>query len=244
MKKWLTALLLALPAALWAQEIPPYFQQIVTAYDLASASLTYPLLAATPVNGPATIKTAGASTTFVEAVVGTAPFALVKAGDLLFIRLTPTTTVLKTVVTRTSDASIVVDGAAVDLGTAGLAFQFRSLTDGTGAAQGWVTVSKYSQKNFVFQLDTINATSIDVQIECKVCGPGGQGCDYSASVKVYPPVGGSGQCGTGNFTVAGITARCAVVATEPWDQCRVGYKINTDTGVQAITAAFFGRSRQ
>lgn len=244
MRRWVLLALLLLPAWAQGQEIPPTFYQMVTAYDLSSASFTYPLLLPTPVNGPATIKTAGASTTFVEATAGTAPFALVKAGDLLFIRTSATATLLKTVVTRTSDASIVVDGAAVDLGTAGVAFTFRSLTDGTGAAQGWLTVSKFSKKNFVFQLDTINATSIDVQVECKVCGSSGQGCDYSNPVKVYPPVGGTGQCGTGNFTTAGITARCAVVANEDWDQCRIGYKINTDTGVQAITAAFYGRPRQ
>lgn len=241
MKKLLLAAALLLAPAAWAQEIPPAFQQIVTAYDLTSASFTYPLLAVTPVAGAANIKTTGASVTFNEATVGTAPFALVKVGDLILVKNSAGTPVQKTVVTRPSDAQITVDSAA-DLGTAGVAFTFRSLTDGTGAAQGWLKVAQFSQKNFVFQIDTIAAASIDVQIECKVCGP--SGCDYSAAVKVYPPVGGTGQCGTGNFTVAGITARCAVVAPEPWDQCRLGYKINADAGVQAITASFFGRTRQ
>lgn len=236
MKKLLLAALLLLAPGVWAQEIPPAFVQIVTGYDLTNGSFTYPLLALTAVNGPSNIKSSGSSTTFNEATVGSGPFGLVSVGDLITVKNTAGILVQRTVVTRPSDAQITVDSAA-DLGTAGVPFTFRKLSDGTGAAQGWLKVAQFSQKTFVMQIDTIAAASIDARLECRQLG------DYAGIVLVNWTGTGT-QCTATNFTVAGVTARCFTFSTDVWDQCRIGFKINADAGVQAITASFMGRTRQ
>lgn len=225
---------LALVASVAVADVMPEFRPIVAAYDLSSTSYTYPLLG-NPVNGSANIKTSGSSAT-VTAASGT-PFANVAVGDEITVQTSTSTRVTRAVTARASETSITVSSAADLSGnsTTGFPFTFRPLSDGTGATQGWIKVSQYNEKNFIVEVNTIAATSITIRIECKSSG------DMASPTQIYPPVGGTGQCGTGVVTTAGITARCSVVSYEPWDQCRVGYIIDTDGGAQSITTGFTGR---
>jgi hypothetical protein len=230
----LAVILVSLLAVTALADIPPEFRPIVAAYDLTSTSYTYPLLG-NPLSGSANVKTSGSSTT-VTAASGT-PFADVAVGAELTIQTDVTTRVVRAVTAKASDTSITVDTAAnlSGNGSTGYPFSYRPLSDGTGLTQGWIKVSQYSEKNYVFEVNTINATNITVRVECKSSG------DMASPIQIYPATGGTGQCGTGVVTTAGITGRCAVVSYEPWDQCRVGFILTGDTGAQSITAGFMGR---
>lgn len=221
-------------------------RQIVSQHDFDSSSYTYCLLS-DPKAGPngTRVKTTGSSAT-VDAAAGE-PFANVAAGDTITVQAgNNVAPVVRYVLTRASATQITVD-TAVDWsgnGATGYVFSYRTLTCGTGAGAGWFGVSSHSTKTIMFQVDQLSVASgsLAVTIECKGASP------WAQPTTVYPPNSGSGQCYTGLFTVAGATARCALVFAqeENYAACRLGVKLTDDAGdtganLERVTATFEGR---
>jgi hypothetical protein len=77
----------------------------------------------------------------------------------------------------------------------------------------------FGNMNFLRTIATINAASIDTQVECRL------NADTTISYIVD----------TTNATTTGGNA--VVVWAGVWDACRVGLKVNTDSGAQSVTVA-------
>jgi hypothetical protein len=201
---------------------------ITQAYDLSSTSYTFPLMAANATAGGGTVTTAGSSTTV---TAGTAnSFSVLAVGDTVnFASCSAGTGEACTRVVRTAGATTIVVDSVITIATAST-WTWIDQTDGTGANQGWLNVSGFNEKTLWFEITTITAASIEAVVQCKSMGV------YATANQVWPGVSGTvNLCsgGTGSFTAAG---KCAVSVPEPWDRCRIGFKVTTDGGSQSITA--------
>ena len=204
-------------------------------YNLASASLIY-CTGGKWRPGFGTLITSGSSTTTTDFVATQDSFDAVAVGDIIMA-----TGLIRQVTAKASADSITVD-SAWDLGTAGVGWQFISYSCGTAATDGWLPSGTFHNNTYTLEITTLNATSIDVRLECRSAAPG------AAPVPVYPSTSGSGDnCAGGthtggfcNFTSA-TGAALAVRDVGEWNECRWGMKINTDTGTQAITAYSEGK---
>jgi hypothetical protein len=134
--------------------------------------------------------------------------------------------------TPTSNTALTLTAAAD--WTGGFTWRFRKPTCGTGAENGWLSVANGYKVTIKWQATTINATSVGYTVECR------DNYDSDgAAVTVWPDPANSAstdQCKSGTITTAGATSRCSLVVQGGWDQCRVGFKVNTDTGVQDVSA--------
>lgn len=228
MKKLLLALTLALaPAVASAQYVASYSY----AYDLDSAAYVYPKLVgvngdpfAGAMPGPCNIKTTGSSTSITEVTVGCNPFTNLAVGDVITItRAAGATPDVRTIITRTDAANIVVD-TAINLPSN--AFRWWKASFGTTDADGWIDLTgafknggriaiQYEQGDF--------ATGFIWIVECRT-----QGLDPKPN-QVYP--GESSDCGKDGTLVsntcqfATAPARFEVVfLPEQAATCRVGIK--------------------
>lgn len=172
-----------------------------------------------PIPGPDRIKTTGSSVTIDEVTVGSNPFALVAVGDMIQVKV-GLTNYKRAVVTKPSAAQITVD-TALDL-SAGYAWRYLSQRCGATAADGWFPADLFYQLNVVYDVEILNATSLDVSLECQLAesGPSVIGQRALGSAAVWSDV-----------LTAGV-----------WDQCRVGLKLTGDTGAQRITV-LYGRQK-
>lgn len=173
--------------------------------------------------GRGTIETSGSSTTVVESVTGSNPFTEIAVGDVLMFTLNGVV-YRRGVTARASAASITVD-SVIDLGTAGVSWSWYQQKCGATATDGWIPVSLATTFSFVVNWVTKNATSLDHSFECRVGGDAALVVEQASQ------------------TAAGTTA--AVVTDGVWDECRIGLKLTTDTGVQSINSliAFKGAGR-
>lgn len=221
-------------AALWLATPPAARAQVVTydetqplfyVRDVTAAAYEYcAMLGATnSALGPSrlvtgrTIETVGSSTTTSASTASTAPFLGVDVGDELTVVLSGLST-YRYVVTNADDDTVTVD-TAWDLGTDGVVFRWRDLTCGTGANDGLVPAGRRAQRVvFDIQVLTINATSIDFQVEGRNPGAGAG----------WTPVG------TATYTAVGGGA--IVVNQLHFDQYRLGVKVTGDAGAQSVTA--------
>lgn len=172
---WCAAIILGLAPRVHAQAANFDFQQALWKYNLNSTPETFCALqsnAAVP--GTALIQTSGASTT-ITAVSGT-PFASLAAGDTLFITDSLAgggETYTKTIVTRTSSTSIVVNNTISPDVTPNLVnatFTYKKLACGTGNNSGAFGVP-YRSFSVVISLDQIVVTDyIDFTLYCRVSG--------------------------------------------------------------------------
>lgn len=227
MKKILAVLAFLLVAApVWAQNHIQKDAILTYNYDLTSTSYIYctytgkngdPWGDAGGIPSPANVKTTGSSTTVDALTASTNPFAQVAVGDLLIFRYGGTN-YQRRVTARASADQLTVD-TAIDLGTAGVPFEFYRAACGTTASDGWLDVNLFYNLTFVRTITTINATSIDSQVECR------QNLNPTAAVIID----------TKNATATGAYA--VTLYAGAWDACRLGMKINTDTGAQSITVS-------
>lgn len=173
---WCAAIILGLAPRVHAQSANFDFQQVLWKFNLnATSESFYTLPATVPVPGTALIETSGASTT-ITAVSGT-PFASLAAGDTLFITDSLAgggESYTKTIVTRTSSTSIVVNNAISPDVTANLVnatFSYKKLnTDVTGNNAGAFGVP-YRSFSVVISLDQIVVNSyINFKLYCRVSG--------------------------------------------------------------------------
>lgn len=220
MRKIAFLLLLLLPASASTQNVSQKTATSIFAKDVTGTSYTYCKLVGnntdpfgTAYVGPGTIKTTGSSTTVDEAVAGTNPFAEVAVGDLLVIQV-GSTVYRRAVTARASAAQITVDTAIT---LSGNAWSWYRQLCGTAATDGWFDASAAYQINVVTDVATINAASIDVSIECRAGGS-------------TTTVGTRAITGTGVYS--------DILLAVVWEDCRVGYKLTTDSGAQNVTAYY------
>lgn len=242
MKRILLTILLGLIAlpAIGQETRRAYF---VLDYDLDSASYIFCAMTGTngspfgsPIPGSSTLVTSGSSTTVTEGVTDALPFALLSVGDVLFIGNGPDTPVIRRITAKASGASVTVD-TAVDLGTAGRQFGWKKTSCGTAASDGWIDVSSFLFKKVTVHLRQMDATSIDIKWE-------GRDLTYDTQPEyVYPGSntatgtcpGGTSSSGACNYTAASEATNNSVEVDIPFDQLRVGMKINTDDGADTTT---------
>lgn len=223
---------------------------IVRNHDFDSATTTYAVLG--PLRDGAAlglpkIKTTGSSAT-IDAASGT-PFDVLVSipGDVIVVTPSVGGAVApqeRYVLTRPSGAQITVNAVAdwSANGATGFSFSYRNLSQGTGAGAGWFSVSGIRSPVLYFQIEQLSLASgsLAVVVECKGPDP------WATPNSIYPPTGGSGQCGTGLFTVAGATARCQIVIHEQADaMCRFGVSLTDDGGdtganLERVTAYLTG----
>lgn len=207
----------------YAQQGQPYYQPIVSNFDYDSATATYCVLGAqhsSSLEGLQKIQTSGSSAT-VTAVSGT-PYttAALAAGSELTVRDNAGTSSTREVLAVGSGSSLTVNAVITLTATE---WSYRNLTCGTGAQAGWFGVGGLRDKKLAFQVDQLSLASgsLAITVQCKGPSP------WAKGVQVYPPVGGSGQCGTGLFTTA---TTCALWIPEPWSYCRIGVALTDDGG--------------
>lgn len=200
----------------------------IYAKDVTGASYTYCKLVgyggdpfARGNEGRGRIKTTGASTTVDEATAGENPFTEVAVGDMILVQI-GSTVYRRAVTARASAAQITVDS---NITLTGNAWTWYRQQCGTGAEDGWLDASRFYQLNVVYQVDTINATSIDRSLECRLGGG-------TATVVADATSGGS-------WTVMTSAKNYSdVILGGVWEACRIGLKINTDTGAQKVTVYY------
>lgn len=222
MKK-LLALLVLLPSLVSAQQAQRT-ARLYYNYDVSSTSYIYCKYTGSggspfgaELKGYGLIKTTGSTTTLDELDAASNSFTGMAAGDLLLIRNAGTgVTSLRRIVTFTSVSQVVVD-AAIDLGTAGVTFNWLKQSCGTAATDGWVDVSLFYRLTFERALTTFNATSIQTQVECQLNGVGSYTIDTSSVTA------------TGSYAYS--------IGSGVWDSCRMGVKVTTDTGLQSLTGS-------
>jgi len=213
-----------------AQQGQPVFQPIVSNYDYDSSTATYCVLgpqqqSATftePTTGQAIskIETSGSSTT---TTASTGSTAFTTAGLAEGSELTVTTAAgqsLTREVTAVAGATSLTVHSAWNLSSTSWAW--RNLTCGTGVGAGWFGVSGLRDKLLTIQVDQISLASSNIAITVRCKGPS----PWSTTGNlIYPPTGGSGQCGTGLFTTAGS---CSIWIPEPHAFCRIGVAVAAD----------------
>lgn len=219
MRKTALLLLLLLPTSASTQNVAQKTATSIFAKDVTGTSYTYCKLVAgsdpfgTANVGPGTIKTTGSSTTVDEAVASTDPFAQISVGDMIVVQI-GSTVYRRAVTAKASAAQITVDTAITLTGNA---WSWYKQVCGTGAEDGWFDASAAYQINVITDVATINATSIDVSVECRANG----------SVATV---------GTRAITTTGVYSDILLAVV--WDDCRVGYKLTTDTGAQNVTSYY------
>lgn len=199
-------------------------------YDLDSASLIYcSSLGKAGQHGnagtsrgadytaPLKIKTAGSSTTTVSNVASSGAFKNVNVGDIIAVT-TDGIRLERVVVTNADDDTVTVD-TAWDL-TGGFNYSWRDVSCGTGATSGSIPVADFEDFRLTAQVAQMNATSIDLQVECK--HPEGV---FLVVATKNVTAGGTGTANYLTYPAVGIAG-----ADEAFFACRVGYKVNTDDG--------------
>lgn len=222
MKRFLYAALALLGAPLlWGAEDATALYMYK--YDVDSDSVSYCRLLGQQgspfggsIAGAGRITTVGASTTITSNTALDYSFAGVNVGDMLEIRTDPNTVYLRTVVTNADDDTVTVDS---NVTLSNVSYRFWRSECGTGATNGWIDLSGYSNRNITVQYDQGDlATSLDIQVQCKLNFPG------SEPVQVFP-VCTVASCGTYQaYTTPGIASRTSVEIPTPFGACRVGFK--------------------
>lgn len=205
---------------------------LVDNYDVTTVAYTYLAFAdrnsevdtapMTGVLGPGTavtklVTTSGSNTT-ITAVSSNAPFQGLAVGDLLLFTVGGEE-YERTISTFTSANSVVVN-EAIDL-SANSTFRFKKRRAGQLATSGWFDVSSFNTFNIQYSIATINATSLTFVLECR-------NSPFEAGNAIHTSAA---------MTVAQSNA---VAVLTIYDQCRVGWLIDTDGGAQSVSVAFTG----
>ena len=169
-----------------------------------------------PMLGTGRIETSGSSTTVTAETAGDAPFTSVLAGDLILITY-GNTTYRRRVATRVSATEITVDTA---INTTGATWAWQKAACGATVADGWIGATSAWAMTFEVAVTTINATSIGYIVECRIGGLAG----------VQMVASTISTATSAQYSFNSQTAGS-------WDECRLGLKVNTDTGVQSVSAS-------
>ena len=237
-KKLLTVLFCLLPSLVLAQN--QNVASFAIKYDVDSATMTYCRMEGTggspwgqPKAGLYRIQTTGSSSTVDEAVAGSNPFTGMAVGDVLLIS-TATASYVRSIITYTSAAQIVVD-SALDIST-GASFSWLELVCGTTVAFGWIDVAPGTDKTFTVQYNAGDLTGgLNVLWQCRAAGPDAQ------PIQVYPATG------VMNLAAPGAAVGTGLVVYEQWSACRMGVAFATadvgDPVIESVTAHILQRTR-
>lgn len=132
---------------------------------VVAGTYTYTAYPDMPEPGIGGIQTTGSTTTIDAATAAQAPFAPLAVGDLLYIRGPGLTPALTKLVTKTSNIQIVVADAQNIATPTGAWGWYKKLSGTTATARGYHNFNNWANKTFVLKINTLNSTSIDVQIE-------------------------------------------------------------------------------
>jgi hypothetical protein len=209
-------------------------------YDVDSATTTYCRangmggdVFASPIAGPARVKTTGSATTVESHTAASGALTPVIARDIVFVR--PPSTVgeifaagYAAVVTVKTDANTVTVDPAVDWSaTGGYAYTYLKTTCGTTVNDGWVNVGGATKASITIQYDQGDLDALAWRFECKQNTPG------SVSITVYPSesddcgIAGTLVAGFCEFATPGVTANLAWEEFGAWGSCRIGFKYKT-----------------
>jgi hypothetical protein len=250
MKRFFAFLALACAPLAWAVDPTP----LAFKWDLTGTSYTFPRYCTfphvasvmtcpgagvAPIDGNGVSKkatTASASSTTVTSQNTNGVFANVGVGDLIIFNQPPiilsTGAIggpqMRVVTAAASSDSITVD-TAITIDTPGVSFRWWKFNQGAGAEDGWIAFPPHGNLTVNFPVDTLNATSLDYQVQCRAC----------INDRCLSPWVAAGPT---NIVAATPSQRVSIV-NEAWNQCRVGMKLNTDTGVQSISIAFSPEQR-
>lgn len=206
---------------------------LISGFDVPAAGYTYGafsqnlatwvgVLSTSGIPVPKRVTTVGSSTTITAVTVGSAPFLTPNVADMLILVPpqgvnTPAAVAgirTERIILTNADNDTVTVGTAIDLTTTGVTFSWKRFLSGTGAEDAWFPIANFKRFTIVYEVIAFSATSLDSTLECRV-EPGSAGT----------------QVGTLNFTAAG--SKHLAVET-PFTACRVGWKHNTDTGVNSV----------
>lgn len=230
-----------LPWGVEAQPVgPPLTAPLVSGYDLAATSYIY--CSTTDNTGKVwgwgssvavPVTTSGASSTVTAVSASSGPFTNVAIGDELTFNVDGVI-YYRYVTGRASADSITISGfptATINLGdgkrgTSGYTFWYRTRTCSSADTAGWIPVRDRLHVTFIVSVETINATSIDTTLYCR------SGGSYQTPVQVS----------TKNYTAAGgeVITLTGGMGGIKIDSCRMGLKINTDTGANSVTVTVEG----
>lgn len=225
---------------------------LVANYNLAATSYTYSFFRGPDTaNGnplgegvnPAARVTSGATSTDVTAFTASSkPFQGLVAGDLLIFPSAPTvintgasavnTTGYKArqervIVTATDDNNAIVDrDILLDQDTKGYDFTWKKFKTGTETTDGWFKCSEWIGTEFLIQVTTLNATSIDYSIEGR----------WPNAVNNAPQ-----QVDSGSIASSALGSNFHLYYMRlSFDECRVGLKVTGDSGTQAVWVSVTG----
>lgn len=231
----LLAFLVAAPQITTADQISAVQQAtLVDEYDVTTAAYTYfvfgdrnALVTTTPVTGvwgPGTAVafkavTSGSSTTVTSNTAGQKPFQGLAVGDLLIFPQTAAGDDKEVVITTWTDAENIVVSSALTL-TGGYTFRFKKKLTSQSAGAGYFSVQGFDHFNVQAVVETINATSLTFTLECRVS-------KYGSANTMYEKT----------FTAAGSDQ---VAVSTNNEECRVGWKIDTDGGAQDVAVYING----
>lgn len=227
---YLLAGLLALLPAAGAHAQNPQVRQttLVDNYDVTTAGYTYlffgdrnsAITKSTGVWGPGTAvaRPFSSSTTTLTSVGSLDSFIGLAVGDLLLITIDGVENE-RTIATFTSANEVVVN-AALSSEVTSQTFRFKKRRTGTAATDGWFYVGDLDHFNVQFEVATINATSLTATLECRVS-------KFGAANTLFEQT----------FTAVG--AESVSVSTSQ-EECRVGWKIDTDGGAQNVAVYING----
>jgi len=239
MRRYLSALAVALVALSGAARVySTNLQQstlaVVIGYDLDSTSFVYPVALGptalpstvirpqavegwyeTPASIPSgatvdrRIKTADYDPTVVSCTSNSSALEPLSTGDMVNTQDVFNRPIYASVFSKTTAETMELD-RSVDLTQDGCArYRYRKISAGTAIYDGWFSVAGWSYNTVYIDIDQMVVTGgIDLQVECTV-NHGLETAQVLAS---------------SNITAAG---GFAVAIPEPWDICRVGFKIGT-----------------
>lgn len=217
------AFVLGLPLLLCAQSGEPYERRtfpLVESRIVDSASYTYCSSPERPTQQPLKIKTSGSSTTVVSNTASTGALKGIAIGDVLDIVYAGR--IYRRYVTAAASANSITVNSGIIL-TDGASYRYWRPVCGTGAEDGWFGVESGIKLNVTYTLGALDATSMDVKLECR---------PFTA---VSTPVTQDVE----NKTAAGSWGIFDEVL---YDECRVGHKANT-LGTTTTFTAYVNLSR-
>lgn len=228
-----TLLVAATPPTVRAQGGIPnggFSSRVVQNWDPSSSTETFCALGPSS-PGTGTLNASASST--VTAAAGT-PFDPVAVGDELTIKQGPDTYIVG-VSARASSTSITAAYqspstlAAANLTLAAAAFEYRTQKCGTTADFGWFSVGK-GPFTVAVTVWVLTSTSIEWRLYCRTTPQDGPNQIYPVDPTTPKTVS---TADTKGFTVT---------SADPWTECRVGFKVNSDVTGDRVRVSVTGRA--
>jgi len=201
---------------------------IVLGYDLDSTSFVFPIalgptqLPTTTIRpqavegwwdrGPSStfnIKTTVLSASVTSATASSGAFAPVSTGDMVLVQDVFGRPLYASIFQKTDNNTATLDRQLDLTQSGGTPFKYRKLEAGTDINSGWFSIAGWGYTTVMIDISQMVVTGgIDMKVECAAAHA----------------VDASTVLASSNITAAGAFA---VAISEPWDVCRVGFRVRT-----------------